>query len=126
MNVFDFVKNITESQEDVLTEETTRDYAPFVINRALSFNLDCVFVVQELNKYGNGLSKRIQYEYLRNSIDKKKRYGRWTKRDTVSEDIELIKRAYNYSNEKAQTVLSVLTDKQLLELRQIMNTGGKV
>lgn len=126
MNVFDFVKNITESHENVLTEENIRDYAPFVINRALSFNLDCVFVVQELNKYGNGLSKKIQYEYLRNSIDKKRRYGRWTKRDTVSEDIELIKRAYNYSNEKAQTVLSVLTDKQLLELRQLMNTGGKV
>ena len=126
MNVFDFVKNITESHENVLTEENIRDYAPFVINRALSFKLDCVFVVQELNKYGNGLSKRIQYEYLRNSIDKKKRYGRWTKRDTVSEDIELIKLAYNYSNEKAQTALSVLTDKQLLELRQLMNTGGKV
>lgn len=126
MNVFDFVKNITESHENVLTEENIREYTPFVINRALSFNLDCVFVVQELNKYGNGLSKKIQYEYLRNSIDKKRRYGRWTKRDTVSEDIELIKRAYNYSNEKAQTVLSVLTDKQLLELRQLMNTGGKV
>lgn len=125
MNVFDFVKNITESNDDVLSDETEKDYAPFVINRALSFNLDCVFIVQELNKFGS-LPKRMQYEFLRNSLDKKKRYGRWTKRDTISEDIDLIKRAYNYSNEKAQTVLSVMTDKQLLELRQIMNPGGRV
>lgn len=125
MNVFDIVKNITESNEDILVDETEKDYAPFVVNRALSFNLDCVFIVQELNKYGS-LPKRMQYDFLRHSIDKRKRYGRWTKRDTISDDIELIKRAYNYSNEKAQTVLSVMTDKQLLELRQLMDTGGKV
>jgi len=37
----------------------------------------------------------------------------------------VVKEYYGYSNEKAKQVLSLLTDHQLIELKQRMSKGGK-
>lgn len=123
VNVFDFVKSVTETKVDIY-EGNESQYTPFVVNKALSFNVDCVLFVQELNKYSS-IPKDVQYQFLLNSLDKKRRYGRWVKRDAISEDMDLIKTAFNYSDEKAATVLSMMSDKQMLELRELMNKGGR-
>lgn len=123
MNPFDFVKSVTETKENIF-EGNEKDYNSFVINKALSFNVDCVFIAQELNKYSQ-VPKHAQYLLWLNSIEKKRRYGKWVKKESIPDDIELIKEAYGYSDSKALTVLSLFTDKQLLELREILNKGGK-
>lgn len=123
MNPFDFVKSVTETKENIF-EGNEKDYNSFVINKALSFNVDCVFIAQELNKYSQ-VPKHAQYLLWLNSIEKKRRYGKWVKKESMPDDIELIKEAYGYSDSKALTVLSLFTDKQLLELREILNKGGK-
>lgn len=123
MNPFDFVKSVTETKENIF-EGNEKDYNSFVINKALSFNVDCVFIAQELNKYSQ-VPKHAQYLLWLNSIEKKRRYGKWVKKESMPDDIELIKEAYGYSDSKALTVLSLFTDKQLLELREILNKGGR-
>lgn len=123
MSPFDFVKSITETKEDIF-EGNEKDYNSFVINKALSFNVDCVFVAHELSKYPD-IPKHAQYLLWLNSIEKKKRWGKWVKKDTLPEDIELIKEAYGYSDDKAMSVLPLFNDKQLLELRTILNKGGR-
>lgn len=123
MNPFDFVKSVTETKENIF-EGNEKDYNSFVINKALSFNVDCVFIAQELNKYSQ-VPKHAQYLLWLNSIEKKRRYGKWVKKESMPDDIQLIKEAYGYSDSKALTVLSLFTDKQLLELREILNKGGK-
>lgn len=123
MNPFDFVKSVTETKENIF-EGNEKDYNSFVINKALSFNVDCVFIAQELNKYIQ-VPKHAQYLLWLNSIEKKRRYGKWVKKESMPDDIELIKEAYGYSDSKALTVLSLFTDKQLLELREILSKGGK-
>jgi len=123
VTVFDFVKSITETKIDIY-EGNEAVYNPFVINTALSFNLDCIFIVHELSKYPN-MPHYCQYMYLMNAVDKKRRYGKWIKKDKISENIALIKEAYGYSDEKAVTALSILSDKQLMELKQLMDKGGQ-
>jgi len=120
---FDFVRSISETKEDIL-EGNEKEYNAFVINKALSFNVDCVYIVHALSKYPE-LSKEAQYKYLLNSIDRKKRYGKWVKKDSLPDEIELIKTAYGYSDAKAMSVLPLFTDKQLLELRRILDKGGQ-
>jgi len=120
---FDFVKSISETKENIF-DGNEKDYNNFVINKALSFNVDCVFVANELNKY-SAVPKNAQYLLWLNSIEKKRRYGKWVKRDSLPEDIELIKEAYGYSDAKAMTVLPLLSDKQLLELKELLSKGGK-
>lgn len=123
MSPFDFVKSVTETKEDIF-EGNEKDYNPFVINKALSFNADCVFVVQELSKYPD-IPKDAQYHLLLNILDKKKRWGKWVKKDSLPDDIELLKEAYGYSNDKALAALPLFSDKQLLELRELLSKGGR-
>jgi Bacteriophage clamp loader A subunit len=124
MNVFDFVKNISESTDDVY-EGNEKEYNPFIINKALSFNVDCVFLAHELSKFSTVIDKRSQYLFWLNSLDKKRRYGKWVKKDSLPQDITLIKEAFDLSDRKALEALAILTDKQLLELKQLMSKGGK-
>ncbi len=123
MSPFDFVKSVTETKEDIF-EGNEKDYNPFVINKALSFNADCVFVVQELSKYPD-IPKDAQYHLLLNILDKKKRWGKWVKKDSLPDDIELLKEAYGYSNDKALAALPLFSDKQLIELRELLSKGGR-
>ena len=117
-NPFDFVKSITETKQDIF-EGNEKEYNAFVIN-----NVDCVFVVHALSKYPE-LSKEVQYQYLLNSIEKKKRYGKWVKKDNLPEELELIKEAFGYSDTKALAALPLFNDKQLLELKSILDKGGQ-
>jgi hypothetical protein len=41
------------------------------------------------------------------------------------ENLELIKTYYGYSNDKAKSILSLLDNKQIEELKQRINQGGK-
>lgn len=120
---FDFVKSISETKDNIF-DGNERDYNPFVINKALSFNTDCVFIAHELSRYPD-IPKSAQYQLWLNSIDKKKRWGKWIKKDSLPDDIELIKQVFGYSDQKALSVLPLLNDKQLLELRKITCKGGK-
>lgn len=123
MSPFDFVKSVTETKEDIF-EGNEKDYNPFVINKALSFNADCVFVVHELSKYPD-IPKDSQYHLLLNILDKKKRWGKWVKKDSLPDDIDLLKEAYGYSNDKALAALPLFSDKQLIELRELLSKGGR-
>lgn len=123
MSPFDFTKSISDTKEDIY-EGNEKDYNSFVINKAMSFNVDCIFIANELNKYSL-IPKHSQYHLWLNSIEKKRRYGKWVKKDSMSDDIELIKEAYGYSNTKALTVLPLFTDKKMLELKELLSKGGK-
>lgn len=120
---FDFVKSVTETKEYIYTSNESQ-YNPFVVNKALSFNVDCVMFAQELNRF-SFLPKDVQYTFLMEGLTKKRRYGKWVKKDSVSDDLTLIKSAYDYSDDKASAVLNIISDKQLLELKELMNKGGK-
>ncbi len=120
---FSFVSSVTETKEDIF-EGNEKEYNPFIINKALSFNLDCLFHVCELNKY-QAIPKKAQYQYFMGALDKKRRNGRWVKKDVLPGDLELIKEAYGYSDADAMIALELLSDKQLIELKAKMSKGGR-
>lgn len=120
---FDFVKSITETKEDIF-ESNESSYNKFIINKALSFNLDCLFFAAEISRYPN-IPDNAHYQFYLNSINKKKRYGGWEKKESISDDVELIKEAFGYSTKDAMSALEVMSDKQLLDLKEKMNKGGR-
>jgi len=79
--------------------------------------------VNELNKSPN-LAKKLQYDFLLNSLRKRKRFSPWLRKDQIK-DLDLVKRYYGYSNEKAKQVLNILTTEQLSHIRDRLETGGK-
>lgn len=117
----DIIPSILVTGKDVLDVE--KDYVPYVVNRALSFHYDCIFYANEMNTHPS-VPKRMQYYYLLKSVRKYKRqFQPWHKRET-SEKLNIVKKYYKYSNEKAKEAISLLSDSQIDELADRMYEGG--
>jgi hypothetical protein len=75
-----------------------------------------------MNKFHH-LDSRLQYQFLINTIRKRNRFSKWNK-SIESENINAIKKYYNYSNEKARDVLPLLSNENLNTIRGRINYGG--
>lgn len=117
----DIIPSILQNKKNVLEDE--KEYAPYIVNKALSFHKDCILNANEMNKRPN-LDPLLQYHYLLNTIRGYKRpYQKWLKRETI-DDLETLKEYYNCSSEKAKEILSVLSNDQIIEIRKRLNKGG--
>ena len=95
----------------------------FIINRALSMNIDTILYVNEMNVNWQ-LDPLLQYDYYINSLRKKKRWSKWAKATAPSSDLELIKEYYNYNEQRAREVLDLLSESEIQELRLRYSKGG--
>ena len=120
----DWLNSINFTKQDLREEDpdVIKDYSPYVINRCLSGNLDCIMFVNEMNRYHN-LDKDMQYNFYLNTLRKRKRFSPWLRKDKVT-DLEIIKQYYGYSNEKAENALKILTPEQIKFIKQRLDTGG--
>ena len=124
MNPFEYIKAINDSKKDIMVDELSeKGYNPFIINRNFSFFIDTVLYANEMNRHHH-LDNRLQFDFFINIIKKKKRFSKWMKPQDV-ENLELIKTYYGYSNDKTKSILSLLDNKQIEELKQRINQGGK-
>jgi hypothetical protein len=102
--------------------EDEKDYAPFMVNRALSYHPDCIEHANRMN-YNFNLDKKPQYDYLINIIRARKRpYAKWEKR-VKEDDLSAVKLFFGYSDKKATECLKILTEEQLQIIRLKTNTG---
>lgn len=110
-----------KTKKDVLDNE--KDYVPFIVNKHLSYFYDCVLFANEMNKIPN-IDKRLQYDYLINTVRSVNRpFVKWHKKVNV-ENLNVIKQYYNFSNAKAEMVLSLLNDEQINDIKKKINKGG--
>jgi hypothetical protein len=124
MNPFEYLKAINETKKDIMVDDVAeKEYNPFIINRGLSFFRDTILYANEMNRFHH-LDHRLQYDFFINIIKKKKRWSKWIKPHEV-DNLELIKEYYGYSNEKAKSVLSLLSNEQIEQLKQRIYKGGK-
>lgn len=124
MNPFEYLKAINESKKDIMVDDLSeKEYNPFIINKGLSYFKDTVLYANEMNK-NHTLDHRLQFDFLINIIRKKKRWSKWIKADEVA-NLELIKEYYGYSNEKAKSALSLMSNEQIEQLKQRIYKGGK-
>ena len=120
----DWLNSINFNKTNLIEEDpsTIKDYAPYIINRCLSGNIDSILFANEMNKY-SFLDKDMQYSFYLNTLRKKKRFSPWLRKEKVT-DLEIIKQYYGYSNEKASNALKILTPEQINFIKQRLETGG--
>ena len=125
MELKDWINSINQTKKNIIDEDPSieKDYSPYVINRIYSGHLDSVMFANEMNKY-HFLPKKIQYDFLLNSLRVKKRYAPWLRKDEIK-DLDLVKRYYGYSNEKAKQALRILTKDQINFIKSKFETGGR-
>ena len=125
MNVFEFVSAINFSKQDLFEDpQAEKDYIPFVVNRALSYFPDTIFYANEMNSR-SAIPKRYQFEFLKESVPKRRRFSKWAKKDAKTDDLALIQKAYKYSMKRASEALSMLSEEQIESIRLQMDEGGK-
>lgn len=114
MNPFEFVNSINMTKKDIMVKDNEKDYIPFVVNRTLSYFLDTIFLVNEMN-INHQLDKTMQYHFLLHLVCKRKRFAKWHKSN--KNDIEAIQFVYNVNQRRAQEMLSLLNAEQLNTIR---------
>ena len=122
----DYLKAINESKEDLMKSDETwvKKYPAYIINRCLSMFWDTLPQANEMNGY-HFLDKKLQFHFYINSIRKSKRFGgKWLSQAKLK-NINYVKEYYGYSNEKAKEALSILTDKQIDDIKNSRDKGGR-
>ena len=122
---FDFVNSINYSKEDLIVDERTeKEYNPFIVNRAMGFGPDTVIAGNEMNSRHH-LDNKMQYDFLRSTVRKAKRYNKWIKAE--ESDIEAIQKFFGYSFFKAKEALRILNEDQIdrIKLHLSMSQGGQ-
>ena len=124
MNPFEFANAINYTKKNIMVDDITeKAYAPYMINRQLSYFPDTVLAANEMNK-NHHIDNRLQFDFFINIIRKRKRFSKWFKPEQIS-DLETIKSYYGYSNEKARQVLHLLSTEQINELKNKVAKGGR-
>ena len=125
MELKDWLNSINFNKNNLIEEdpEAISSYPPYIVNRCLSGHLDTVLFANEMNKYSN-LDKDMQYSFFIYTLRKRKRFSPWLKKEQV-DDLDLVKKHYGYSNEKAKAAVSLLTKTQIEHIRNKHDMGGK-
>ena len=124
MNPFEYVNAINYTKKNIMIDDITeKAYAPYMVNRQLSYFPDTVLAANEMNR-NHHLDNRLQFDFFINIIRKRKRFSKWYKPETIS-DLDAVKKYYGYSNEKARQVLTLLSPEHINELKRKVTTGGR-
>ena len=124
MSPFDYVNAILQNKSNLITDSQTEEkYSPFLTNRSLSYHMDCLAFANEMNRR-HFLDKKMQFDFLLNTVRSKKRpFAKWIKSEK-SEDISCIKQVFGFSDKKAYEALALLSDEQIQKLKEKTDTGG--
>lgn len=125
MNVFDIVNSLSRFKDSEFNDndsEMEKAYIPFIINRSFSYYPDTIIHANEMNR-NPFLSKRMQHDYFKYSLNSRKRYSKWLKKEK-NEDIELVQKYFNFSKKKAIEALKILSKKDLSAIQSEMSEGG--
>jgi len=121
----DYLNAINHTKERLLDsddEDWEKKYPPFIVNKCVYPFQDTIMLVNEINQLPH-LDKKLQFDFLINSVRSRKRYSPWLKANKL-DNLEDVKEYYNYSNEKAKQALDILTDEQIATIKQKLNKGG--
>ena len=122
----DYLNAVNSTKERLMdTEDETwgKKYPPFIVNKCVAPFQDTIMLVNEINQFHH-LEKKLQFDFLINSLRPRKRYTPWVKA-TKLENLEYVKEFYGYNNEKAKVALDILDDEQISAIKQKMRKGGK-
>tara|TARA_R110000824_G_scaffold17838_1_gene71576 strand:+ start:493 stop:888 length:396 start_codon:yes stop_codon:yes gene_type:complete len=123
---FEFVKQILQGKKQLIVDDITeKEYKPFLTNRSLSYHKDCIIFANEMNQR-HFLDNKMQNDFLLNTVRSMRRpFSKWLKPGSKSENLECIKRYYNFSDTKALEASRILSKDQIQKLQEITDIGGR-
>lgn len=125
----DYLTSINKTKHNVMRDPDAEPsvitgYPAFMIRRLMSYHMDAVLFANEMNKLPH-LDNQMQYEFLLYAVPKRNRYAT-THKAQNPDAVDLIKRYYNYSDEKALEVLGLHTQEDFARMTEHLSEGGIV
>ena len=120
LNAINYNKTPLMDTED---EEWEKKYPSFIVNKCVAPFTDTILLVNEINQLHH-LDKKMQFDFLLNSLRPRKRYTPWLKAKKL-ENLKYVKEYYGYNNEKARVALDILSDEQISAIKQKLKKGGR-
>ena len=120
---FDLAHDLTTRERYDSDVSEMKSYTKFLLNRTLSYHPDLIAYANEMNIHID-VSDKLHYDYMHHSIDKKRRSKKYWAKSKKYEHLEMVKEYFNYSNQKALSALSVLSDSDIETIKQMTNKGG--
>ena len=120
----DYLYSINQSKKNILDDDpdAARKYPAYVVNRCLSSFMDTILLSNEMNRNSH-LPKRLQYDFLINSVKPRKRFSPWARKDSI-DYLDVVKEYYGYNDDKALQALRILTKDQLDKISYLLRKGG--
>jgi len=120
----DWLNSINQNKKNIMDNDlsTEKTYPPYIINKCLSSHIDSIMFANEIN-INHHIAKKLQYDFYINSLRIRTRFAPWISKDKI-EDLDLIKKYYGYSNEKAHQALKILNKDQIKYIKSKFDTGG--
>ena len=112
-------KNLMDTDDEMWEKK----YPAFIVNKCIAPFPDTIHLVNEMNLH-NHLDKKLQFDFLLNSIRTRKRFTPWMKA-SKTKNLEYVKEYYGYNNEKARSALKVLSDEQIKAIKDSLDKGGR-
>ena len=125
MSPFDYLNSINLTKKNLIVDEQSeKDYVPFIVNRGLGYFQDTVLLANEMN-ISCHLDNKIQYDFLKQAVKKRKRWSKWLKEDeTNARKIEIICSYFGYSRSLAKHVIDLFDSSAIVSLEKRLNKGG--
>tara|TARA_B100000427_G_scaffold292818_1_gene270419 strand:- start:184 stop:576 length:393 start_codon:yes stop_codon:yes gene_type:complete len=120
----DYLYSINQSKKNILDDDidAEKKYPAYVVNRCLSSFMDTILLSNEMNRNSH-LPKRLQYDFLINSVKPRKRFSPWARKDSI-EYLDIVKEYYGYNDDKALQALRILTKDDLDTIAHLLRKGG--
>lgn len=125
-NLWNLIDNVsyTKKWDQYSSSEVDTLYVPYIVNKSLSYHADSLIYANELNQRAF-IDKDLQYSFYLNTLRSRKRFSKWAKRED-SEKLKIVMELFNYSPDKANQVLDLISDEQIKQLMHHRErcTGG--
>tara|TARA_R100000315_G_C5150460_1_gene86175 strand:- start:74 stop:457 length:384 start_codon:yes stop_codon:yes gene_type:complete len=123
LSPFDYLNSINLTKKNLIVDEQSeKDYVPFIVNRGLGYFSDTVLLANEMNVNCN-LDSKMQYDFLRSTVKKRKRFSKWLKADD-DEKIDIICKYFGYSRSVAKSVVDLFDEQTIDILKKRLDKGG--
>ena len=123
----DYLNSINLNKNNLMDEDSDPawklKYPAYIINKCMSHHMDTVMYANEMNQY-SFLDSKMQYDFYIHIVRPKKRFSPWGKKQKI-DDLDLVKRYYGYSTDKAIQALRILSPNQIDYIKDKLNKGGK-
>ncbi len=127
MKPFDYVNAVSDSKKDLMVgtendELAEKGYNSYLTNKSLSYHVDAILYVNEMNQYAS-LDNKLQFDYYLHGLPKKKRFSKWSKKQE-NEDIEVVSEWYGCNYSKAAEILKIINKNTLDLIKHKLQKGG--